>query len=191
MPKTQHTSPYAVAYAQSLLELANESNRAEPIAQELRAIREIVTGSETFRMYLADPGIGEQERGETMKRIFGSQASELVLHFLGVLNAHRRLGGLVEIADAYDDLLDQQLGKIEVDVTVAQKLSPEQLAGHRAAQPVNAGDAVADFDDRADFRHLQLLLEAGDLALQDAGDFCNVDGHFVSVSSFVFSLNLG
>jgi len=127
MPKTQHTSPYAVAYAQSLLELANESNRAEPIAQELRAIREIVTGSETFRMYLADPGIGEQERGETMKRIFGSQASELVLHFLGVLNAHRRLGGLVEIADAYDDLLDQQLGKIEVDVTVAQKLSPEQL----------------------------------------------------------------
>src|SRR3954468_5534896 len=120
MPKTQHTSPYAVAYAQSLLELANEGRQqAEPIAQELRAIREIVSGNETFRLYLADPGISEQERGETMKRIFGSSASELVLHFLGVMNAHRRLGGLIEVADAYDDLLDEQLGKIEVDVTVA------------------------------------------------------------------------
>ena len=56
----------------------------------------------------------------------------------------------------------------------------DHLAGHDAAQAVDAGDAVADFDDGADFADLELLLEAGDLALQDAGDFRDVDGHVLS-----------
>jgi F-type H+-transporting ATPase subunit delta len=44
-----------------------------------------------------------------------------------VLNLKRRLKEIPAIAAAYDDLLDEKLGKIEVDVTVAQKLSPDQL----------------------------------------------------------------
>src|SRR5439155_23633582 len=48
-------------------------------------------------------------------------------NFLGVLNEKGRLKLFVQIADAYDALLDEQFGKIEVDVTVAQKLSNDQL----------------------------------------------------------------
>jgi F-type H+-transporting ATPase subunit delta len=44
-----------------------------------------------------------------------------------VLNQKNRLGSLKELADAYDALLRQQQGKIEVDVTVAHKLTSEQL----------------------------------------------------------------
>lgn len=127
MTKTNHKSPFSSAYAASLLELANESNQAEAIGEELSAVRQIVLDNRSFHQYLSDPAISSTERGETLKRIFGGKASPLLSNFLGVLNEKGRLGSLVEIADAFDDLLDEQLGKIEVDVTVAQKLTPEQL----------------------------------------------------------------
>jgi F-type H+-transporting ATPase subunit delta len=128
MAKTKtHNSPIAIAYATSLLELASERKQAEAIAGELAALRQIVNENRTFHQYLSDPGISHAERGETIKRIFGGNVSPLMSNFLGVLNEKNRLSGLVDIADAYDDLLAEQLGKIEVDVTVASKLSPDQL----------------------------------------------------------------
>jgi F-type H+-transporting ATPase subunit delta len=127
MPKTTHSSPLAIAYAQSLLDLASEQNQAEPIASELAAIRELLDENPTFRAFLADPGISEQERGQTLKRIFEGQASSLMMQFLGVVNMKGRLSHLSEIASAYDELLGEKLGKIEVDVIVPQRLANDEL----------------------------------------------------------------
>lgn len=127
MPKTNHKSPFAVSYAASLLELANEQKQAEPIGTEIAAIKQIVIDNKSFHQYLSDPAISSTERGAAIKRIFGGKVSPLVSNFLGVLNEKGRLGSITEIADSYDQLLADQLGKIEVDVTVASKLSGEQL----------------------------------------------------------------
>jgi F-type H+-transporting ATPase subunit delta len=127
MAKTNQKSSIAVAYAASLLELANERKQAEPIGQELSALRQIVAENPTFGLFLSDPGISTAERGEAVSRIFGGKVSPLMSNFLGVLNQKGRIGQLMQIADAYEDLLDEQLGKIEVDVTVAQKLDASQL----------------------------------------------------------------
>src|SRR5690348_12403889 len=127
MAKTNQKSSVAVNYASSLHDLANESKHAELIGQELSTIRQVVQENRSFRLYLSDPGIGIAEREDAIKRIFGGRVSQLMSNFLGVLNEHGRLGLLPQMADAYSDLLDEQLGKIEVDVTVASKLSPEQL----------------------------------------------------------------
>jgi F-type H+-transporting ATPase subunit delta len=127
MPPTDQTSPLAVAYARSLLELAEERNQMQQMDDELRGLREVVEANPTFRAFLRDPGVGEQERADTLKRVFGGKLSPLVMNFLGVVNAHGRMGKIEEIARAYDELLDERLGKIEVDVTVAQRLGPDQL----------------------------------------------------------------
>ena len=58
---------------------------------------------------------------------FRGKVSQLLWNFLGVLNLKGRLALLSEIIAAYDDLMDEKHGKIEVDVTVARKLSPEDL----------------------------------------------------------------
>jgi F-type H+-transporting ATPase subunit delta len=50
-----------------------------------------------------------------------------VLDFLLLLNSKRRLAIFQEIAAAYDDLLEDQLGKVEVDVIVAHRLSADEL----------------------------------------------------------------
>jgi F-type H+-transporting ATPase subunit delta len=127
MAKTNQTSSIASAYASALLDLANEKKQAEPIAEELAALRQIITENRTFGLFLSDPGISGAERGAVMSRILGGKLSPLLQNFLGVLNSKDRLSALPAIADAYDDLLAEQLGKIEVDVTVAKELSAEQL----------------------------------------------------------------
>jgi len=127
MPRIQHNSAAAISWARSLLDLANDHKQAEQIGNELSALADIVRSNPTFALYLADPGIGIHERGAVLQRIFGPNVSPLTYNFLGVLNQHKAAAMLAEIADAYDQLLDEQIGKIEVDVTVAQKLTPDQL----------------------------------------------------------------
>ncbi len=127
MAKTTHNSPLALAYAQALLDLAQEQNQAEPIGGELAQIREIVEQNKTFALFLADPAIGDIEHGEMLKRIFEGKINPLLMKFLGIVAQKGRLKSLVQISQAYDDLLDELLGKIEVDVTVAQRLTDAQL----------------------------------------------------------------
>lgn len=127
MPRPDQTNPIAIAYARSLLELAEERGQLEPINADLRSLREIVQENPTFRAFLRDPGVAESERADVLKRVFDGKVSPLLMNFLMVTNNHGRLGLLEAIADAYDDLLDEKLGKIEVDVTVAQRLSGEEL----------------------------------------------------------------
>lgn len=125
--KENHPSPSAVAYATALIELANERNLTQPIADDLGGLRQVLAENPAFRAYLGDPSVGDTERAELLQRVFQDKLQPLLAHFLEVLAAKGKLGHLDQIADAYDDLLDEQLGKIEVDVTVAQQLSPEQL----------------------------------------------------------------
>jgi F-type H+-transporting ATPase subunit delta len=131
MVNEHHHSPLAVAYAQAMLDLANEAKNAEPIGQELRDIRQIVRSNPIFAQVLADPAIGSEERGKMLHHVFDGRASKLILQFLGLLNEKGRLGELSAIAGAYEDLLEKQQGKVEVDVTVAQKLSGDQLESVR------------------------------------------------------------
>ncbi len=53
----------------------------------------------------------------------------------------------------------------------------DHLAGHHAGQAVDAGDAVADFQDRADFADVDLVLVLFDFALNDRSDFVRIEFH--------------
>src|SRR5271170_4347593 len=109
-----HQSPLAIAYAQALLDLANEAKNAEPIGEELRDLRQIIDDNAWFAQVLADPAISNEERGRLIHRVFDGRASQLVLNFLGLVNEKGRLNLLTAIAGAYDHLLDQQRGNTEV-----------------------------------------------------------------------------
>ena len=120
-------NPTAVAYARSILELANERDQADEIGRDMASVGEIVRDNPTFAAFLADPGVGAAERTATIDKLFRGRAHPLVANLLQVLNARGRLNLLGAVTDAYADLLDEQLGNVEVDVTVAQRLDPDQL----------------------------------------------------------------
>ena len=154
-------NPTAIAYARSILELANEQQQAEEFGQELAAIGELLQQNPSFASFLADPGIAASERTAAIDRLFRGRVSPLVMNLLGVLNIRGRLNLLGAVADAYADLLDEQLGNIEVDVTVAQKLDPSQLelVRQRVSQALGKNAVVHQYVDEDIIGGLVLRVE--------------------------------
>src|SRR6476661_1958806 len=105
-------SPTAASYARALLEMANEQQHAAPIGDELRELKALTNDDAGVRLFLASPAVGTAERQGVLQHAFKGKVSPLMWNFLGVLNQKGRLGLIDEIADAYADLLDQQLGKV-------------------------------------------------------------------------------
>jgi F-type H+-transporting ATPase subunit delta len=129
--QTTHYTPTVLSYAQSLLELAEEQHQAPAIGEELGQFAEIMEQNPVFVKYLADPGIGSDERSKVLDNALAGKTSQLLYNFLGVMNRKGRMNLLGPIIAAYGDLYDQKYGKIEVDVTVARKLSPDELENVR------------------------------------------------------------
>lgn len=123
----EHHSILAQTYARSLLELANERNETEAVANDMGALGQVLEENPTFAAFLKDPGISQEERSALLQKVFGGRLNVLVDRFVGLLNERDRAGQLPEIIDAFEHLLDEQLGKVEADVTVAEKLSDEEL----------------------------------------------------------------
>ena len=105
MHHDNHQSPTAIAYAEALLELANEAKTAAETGQELGEIRQLVAENEKFAQVLANPSISADERGKFLRSLFEGRASPLIMHFLGLVNEKGRLSLLSAISAAYDDLL--------------------------------------------------------------------------------------
>lgn len=120
----------ALAWAQSLLDLAFERNQAEQVGAELEQIGQVIAVDPQIQAFLESPSIGLEERRQVLERAFGG-ASPLVRNFLQVANRRGMTGKLAQVIEAYDELLDERLGKVEVDVTVAVRLSPEELENVR------------------------------------------------------------
>lgn len=117
----------SVAYARSMLELANAQGIAEQIGSELSELRQMLLENRTFQSFLQDPAVSGDRRATAVREVFRGRVHPLVSNLLGVMSNKGRLGLLGAVCDAYDDLLEQQQGKVEVDVTVAARLSPEEL----------------------------------------------------------------
>jgi F-type H+-transporting ATPase subunit delta len=131
MPHDNHPSLLAISYAQALLDLATEANSAPVVGQEMRDIQQIIQADPAFAQILSDPAIGKEERGRLLHRTFDGRASDLIVRFLGLVNEKARLNLFSDMAQAYGELLDKQQGKVEVDVTVVERLDPQQLEAVR------------------------------------------------------------
>ena len=125
------TQSSAVAYARSVLELANAKGQAEQVGSELADIRQVLLENRSFQTFLEDPAVSVEKRAAAIRQVFAGRVSPLVSNLLGVMNDKGRLGLLGAVCDAYDDLLEQQLGKIEVDITVAARLNADELEAVR------------------------------------------------------------
>ena len=152
MHEPAHYSMTALSYANALLELAEEQKASpEKLAADLGSLRELIGSNETFRLYLSDPSISSEARWTVLRRVLSNQISPLLLQFMGVLNEKHRLGLLTQIADAFDAILDEKLGKVEVDLIVAHKLSPDELrdATQRITQALKREAVVHPYVDES------------------------------------------
>ncbi|CAN5460398.1 F0F1 ATP synthase subunit delta [soil metagenome] len=152
MTEPAHYSMTALSYAKALLELAEEQKSPlEAISADLDGLRELVASSAPFRQYLSNPSISIESRWAVLNKAIGGRISPLLLQFMGVLNEKNRLALLTQIADAFDAILDEKLGKVEVDLIVAHKLSPDELndATQRITQALKREAVVHPYVDES------------------------------------------
>ncbi len=127
MASNSENSGVGQVYAHALLGLANEQQQGQAVLDDLEQLGQIIDGNPAFAAYLRDPSVNNHERGERLTRLFQGNISPLLLNYLGVLNQHRRLGAIRDITTVFHGLLDKQLGRIKVEVRVAQAMDAGML----------------------------------------------------------------
>ena len=147
MASIKHIDEIASVYAKSLLEVCDKAGGnavAEACSSELREIAEIIRGDRRFAEFLKTPIIGHDQRKSALEKIVKGRVSDLVFRFIMVLANHGRAGRIADVADAFDGLMQDRLGRIEVDMfTVDGKASDEVIATVKArVKDAFAKDAV-------------------------------------------------
>jgi F-type H+-transporting ATPase subunit delta len=128
MHKDNHDSPLAISYAEAILELAQERGQVDAVGQELQDLRQLIDTVPQLRDLLTDPAIGVTEQKAMLKRVFDGKITPMLLDVLLLLADKFRLGELPAIAGAFEDILREQQGFLDVDITVARQLEPDHLA---------------------------------------------------------------
>ena len=124
----------ARVYAQSLFELAEAAGSQaaiEEAADELEAIVELARSDRSFGEFMSSSILAADKRAESLKAIFAGRITERMLRFLLVLNEKGRLGRLESIAEAFDMLLQDKFGRVEVGVWTAAPADELTLAAIR------------------------------------------------------------
>lgn len=143
---TATADPVASVYAEALVELADEAGAQTKVADieaELNELIGFVERDPAFAAFLESPIISTDDRRKSLEAIFRARISDLLLHFLFVLNAAGRLGHLHAIAIAYRQITLRMAGRVEVEVFAAEPLSAEvqesvrrSLASSLGADPI-------------------------------------------------------
>jgi F-type H+-transporting ATPase subunit delta len=131
MPLSQ-AKPDALAnvYAKSLYSeafAAGGRERVEAVQGQLEDLLEMTRSDKALNEFLASRVIPTAEREAALKKILGGRIDELLLRFLLVVNRKERLGHIVPIAAAYDQVVQQQFGRVEVDVVTATAIDANHL----------------------------------------------------------------
>jgi F-type H+-transporting ATPase subunit delta len=132
MPLTQ-SAPDALArtYARSLFDLAKEQGgqaAIESMFAELEDVVEMARADASFNEFLSSRILPAASRQESIRRIFQGRASDLLVNFLLVLNHKDRLSHLLPIVAAFDELVQDAFGRVEVDVYTASPISSQELS---------------------------------------------------------------
>jgi F-type H+-transporting ATPase subunit delta len=131
MPLIQ-APPDALAqiYARSLFELAESQGgreMLEQVAGEIEDILEMTRTDAQFNEFLASRILAASDREASLRKILQGRVSDLSLNFLLILNSKHRLGHLVPIAGAFDQMVQEKFGRVEVDLYTPAPIAPEQL----------------------------------------------------------------
>ncbi len=114
-------------YALALLELADERDRLDPVADDLRGLRAAIAESEDLRRLIRSPVFTRAQKGRAMTAILDQAGvGELTRRFVLLVARNRRLFALDSMIGAYLAELARRRGEITAQVTSATALDDEQ-----------------------------------------------------------------
>lgn len=137
-------SDIADRYAHALFDLADENKQLDAVADDLRALSQLIAESDELTRLVRSPVLSRDEQGKAMAALLDKMgACDLTKKFTALVAAKRRLFALRAIARAYLEELAGRRGEVVADVAVAQELSAEQKEALEAALKKAVGGKVS------------------------------------------------
>lgn len=120
-------------YAETLFELARRNDAVEAYGEGVETVARLLDEDPRFREFLETPRIGAADKKAVVKKAFDGALPKPLVNFVLVTIEKRRQRLLRDMARQYHVLVDEHLGRIHVEVTVARSLDDEtaRLVGER------------------------------------------------------------
>ena len=116
-------------YAKALINLAEKGKNLENTGEHLTKLAETYTDSAELREVLSDTKVSREQKQNVLKAVLTKlKAPALVDKFSRYLLLKRRIVLLPSIESAFNLLLQEMLGRIEAQVTVAHELPKATVA---------------------------------------------------------------
>ena len=108
-------------WAKALIELSSEdeSLSKENILSEIRDIGETINSSEELSNVINNPSISTEEKRKVIDKLFHGKVMPIVFNFIYVLNMKKRLNLICDIADEFENKLDELNNIVRVNITSA------------------------------------------------------------------------
>ncbi|WP_338450213.1 F0F1 ATP synthase subunit delta [Niallia oryzisoli] len=112
-------------YAYALFQLAKEKQLLEPMEEELRVVREVVSGNTGLNTVLKSPKVSKQEKEQLIRKAF-SAVNPYVLNTLLILIDRHREDHIAQVADQFITLANEEKGIAEATVVSTRLLTEEE-----------------------------------------------------------------
>ncbi len=106
-------------YAISLYEVAQEEGSIPGMLEELTAIVQVARETPAFLKMLQTPSIALEDKKKVLMQTFGGKINPYLLNFLMLITEKGRIGGLLEMQEAYKQRYYDEQGICEVLATTA------------------------------------------------------------------------
>lgn len=129
-------------YAKSLFELAEAEggrDQLESLSAELEEFVELTRSEPKLSEFFSSRILGTEHRARSLQVMFEGRVSGLFYRFLQVLNRKERLSRLLSIVAAYEEMVQERFGRIEVNVYTREPLSGDHIESIRARLEVATG----------------------------------------------------
>jgi F-type H+-transporting ATPase subunit delta len=116
-------------YANALADIALRQGAADPVLKQLSEIGAAYQESPELRNFFSSPAVPrEAKHGVAEKLVARIGASRILRNFLFVIIDHRRTQAIPEIAQAFQEVIQQRQGLAQAEVLSATPLNEPQKA---------------------------------------------------------------
>lgn len=130
-------------WTEAIFSLAEKSGAADGMLEEWIGVVELLDREPALELVFASPLVDNGEKKALVEKAFRGRASDLLVDALQVMRAKGRLGLARAVAAGYRGMWLERRGQMEVEVTSAAALTPEQRQSVGAAASKFSGrDAI-------------------------------------------------